>query len=161
MRELIRLPTRTDRRFLLAMSIHPDERRDLDALSENGWQLVDPAVVAGTPQAYGDFIRNSWAEIGIAKSGYVRSRCGWFSDRSACYLASGRPVLAQETGFGNHLPVGEGLLSFSTEEEAVAGIDRLASDYPRHSRAAQQVAEDLFRSDVVLSRLLDHVGASR
>jgi hypothetical protein len=157
LRELMHLPTLTDRPFLLAMAIHPDEEPDLRALSENGWRLVDPALVAGSPRAYGRFIRGSWAEIGIAKSGYVRSRCGWFSDRSACYLASGRPVVAQDTGLDGHLPLGEGLMVFSTEEEAASAIESVAADYGRHRRAARAIAEDLLRSDLVLGGLLDRV----
>ncbi len=93
LRRFITLPTLTDERFLMALAIHPDERNDLAALAANGWQLIDPAQVARTPAGYRQFIRTSRAEFGIAKSGYVRSRCGWVSDRSLCYLASGRPVL--------------------------------------------------------------------
>ena len=158
LRQLIALPTRTDARFLLALTIHPDETRDLEALDENGWELVDAATVAGTPADYHRFLSGSRAELGIAKSGYVLSRCGWFSDRSACYLASGRPVIAQETGFSRYLPVGDGLLSFRTEDDALAAIGELQRDYSRHSTAARAVAEEHFDSDRVLSRLLERVG---
>ncbi len=101
----------------------------------------------------------SFGEIGVAKSGYVESRCGWFSDRSACYLASGRPVLAQETGFSQLLPVGEGLLGFGNDDEAAAAADAVASDYARHRRAARRIAEEHLDSDRVLGRLLEDVGA--
>ena len=143
---------------MLALAIHPDEGKDLAALESNGWQLLDAAQVARTPPSYRRFIRGSKAEFGIAKSGYVAARCSWFSDRSVCYLASGRPVLAQETGFSDHLPVGEGLLAFTAEEDALRGIEALARDYPRHARAARAVAEEHFDSDRVLPRLLRQVG---
>jgi hypothetical protein len=161
MRNYMSLPRRTDARFELALAIHPGEQPDLDALAENGWTLVDPVEVAGTPARYADFIRSSYGELGIAKSGYVLSHSGWFSDRSACYLASGRPVLAQETGFSSFLPTGEGLLAFSDTDEAVAGIEEISADYARHARAAREIAVEHLDSDVVLARLLERVGASR
>jgi hypothetical protein len=160
LRRLIGLPRHTSRRLLLAYAIDPAERADLIEISRHGWELTDPATSAGTPDAYARFVTGSWAEIGIAKSGYVVSSCGWFSDRSACYLASGRPVLAQETGFSRFLPTGEGLLAFSTVEQAAAAIDRLSADPERHSRAARDMAEDLLDSRVVLGRLLERVGGS-
>jgi hypothetical protein len=144
LRELIDLPRLTDERFLLALAIHPDEP-DLSALHENGWGLVNPADVAGTPDKYRRFIQGSKAEFGIANSGYVRSRCGWFSDRSACYLACGRPVLAQETGFSRFLPVGEGLLAFATADDVLAAIDEIRGDYSRHAGAARALAEESSR----------------
>jgi hypothetical protein len=159
LRPLITLPTRTDEKFVLALAIHPGEEKDLAALASNGWQLVDPRQVADTPDRYREFIRGSRAEFGIAKSGYVAARCGWFSDRSICYLASGRPVLAQETGFSRFLPTGEGLFTFQTAEDVLAAIDALRRDYPRHARAARALAEELFDSDKVLSRLLRRIGA--
>jgi len=155
LRMLMGLPRRTGQRFVLAMAVHRDEQRDLKALAENGWELVDPVGVAGTPDAYQAFIQASRAEIGIAKSGYVVSRCGWFSDRSACYLASGRPVVAQDTGFSNFLPVGEGLLAFNDEDDAVAAVDAIGRDYSRHARAARHLAETYFDSDTVLATLLE------
>ena len=138
-----------------ALGIHRGERADLEALRGNGWQLRDPDAVAATPAAYRDFVQGSWAELGIAKLGYVVARCGWFSDRSACYLASGRPVVAQDTGFGAALPVGDGLLAFSDEDGAVAAIESVRGDYRRHRVAARRIAEDLLDSDIVLSRLLE------
>ena len=121
MRDLMSLAARTEAHFVLALDIHPGETPDLEALDRNGWQIVDPAHVAADPDSYREFIAASQAELGIAKSGYVLSRCGWFSDRSACYLASGKPVVAQDTAFGRFLPTGAGLLSFASEDEALAG----------------------------------------
>ena len=110
------------------------------------------------PASYRAFIQGSKAEFGIAKSGYVVSRCGWFSDRSACYLASGRPVIAQETGFSAFLPTGEGLFGFETAEDVLASLESMNGDYARHARAARDLAEAYLDSDKVLSRLLDRVG---
>jgi hypothetical protein len=161
LRNFMTLPTLTEERFMTAFAIHPDERRDLAALRENGWCLLDPAAVAGTPRDYRRFVRGSKAEFGVAKSGYVLSNCGWFSDRSACYLASGRPVIAQETGFRDSLPVGKGLLAFSTIEDALAAVATINEDYSGHAAAARAVAEEHFDSDRVLPRLLESVGGTQ
>jgi hypothetical protein len=160
LRELIELPRRTSAEFLLALGIHESERDDLEALAANGWRLADPAEVAETPDSYREFVRASQAEIGIAKEGYVRSRSGWFSDRSACYLACGRPVVAQDTGFGRALPVGEGLLAFATTDEAAAASEDVLAQPREHARAAREIAEQFLDSDRVLNRLLERLGAS-
>jgi len=130
-------------------------------LNRHGWQLLDPGEVAGTPDAFRTFVQDSRAEFGIAKSGYVAANCGWFSDRSICYLASGRPVLAQETGFSAFLPTGEGLLAFETENDVLRGIEQLDHDYEKHCRAARRIAEEYFDANRVLGRLLREVGAVR
>jgi hypothetical protein len=121
--------------------------------------MVDPLRAAGTPDRYQVFIRESAGEIGIAKSGYADSRSGWFSDRSACYLASGRPVIAQETGFSEHLPSGEGLLAFSDLEEAAERIAAVERDYYSHASAARRIAEAYLDSDRVLGNLFREVDA--
>jgi hypothetical protein len=157
LRELLELPSLTQERLLLALSIDPGEGKDLAALADRGWSLVDPTEVAASPERYRRFVRGSKGEFGLAKSGYVKARCGWFSDRSACYLASGRPVVAQETGFSEFLPVGEGLLAFETAEEAAHGLDRVGAEYERHRRAARELAEEHFDSDRVLTALLEEV----
>ncbi len=157
-RQFFDLPMRTEERFLMALSIHPEETADLQALATNRWRLVDPAKVAGTPDSYQQFIKSSRAEFGVAKSGYVESRCGWFSDRSVCYLASGRPVIAQETGFSDFLPVGDGLLAFHDTSSALEAIDQLRSRYRHHRGMARVLAEDYFDSDKVLPQLLEKVG---
>jgi hypothetical protein len=159
-RRFMELPGRTRARFRPALSIHPAEVNDLDALRANGWDLADPAAVAGTPDRYRQFIQGSKGELGIAKSGYVESRCGWFSDRSVCYLASGRPVVAQDTGFGRWLPTGEGLFAFGTVEDAVDAIEAASVDYDRHCRRAREIAEAYFRAELVLSTLLERIGAA-
>jgi hypothetical protein len=158
-RPLASLPTLTSQPLIPALAIHPAEVDDLALLREYGWCLLSPSEVAATPAAYEAFLRGSWAEIGIAKSGYVLSRSGWFSDRSACYLAAGRPVIAQDTGFSAHLPTGDGLLTFTTVEEAASAIEEVARDYARHRAAARVLAEEWLDSDVVLGRLLDGIVA--
>jgi hypothetical protein len=160
LREVIALPTRTSERFLLALGIHPDETRDLEALDRNGWELLDPMEIASTPNAYQRFIQGSKAEFGLVQQGCIVAPCGWFSDRSVCYLASGRPVIAQDTGFARWLPTGEGVFAFADEEGAVAAIDALNADYARHARAARELAEEHFDSDKVLSRVLEQVGST-
>jgi Phosphotransferase enzyme family len=158
LRPLVDLPSRSEERFALALDIHPAEP-DLAALRAHGWELLDPHQVAGTPQRYADFVRGSRAELGVAKEGYVVSRCGWFSDRSAAYLASGRPVVAQDTGFGERLPTGAGLFAFSDVDGVLAAIEALRFDHGRHARAARAIAEEHFDSRRVLTRLLREVGA--
>ncbi len=160
LRKLSALPQLTGERLQLALAIHPDELDDVEALREHGWELADPVALAGDPARYAEFVRSSKGEIGIAKEGYVESRSGWFSDRSACYLAGGRPVVAQDTGFSAHLPTGEGLLSFTTAAEAAAAVDEVCAGYDRHARAARELAEDLFDSRAVLTRLLDRVAST-
>jgi hypothetical protein len=157
LRRLMGVPRRTGERLLLALAIHPAEADDLSALKDNGWGLVDPATVAATPDDYRAFIHASKAEFGIAKSGYVVSRSGWFSDRSVCYLASGRPVLAEDTGLSGIIPTGCGLVTFATPDEAIAGIEAISRNYDGHSRAARELAESCFDSKHVLNRLLDEV----
>ena len=157
LRTLLGLPARTGERFLLAFGIHADERADLDALARHGWELADPHDVVATPGAYAGFVRGSLAEIGIVKHGYVASGSGWFSDRSACYLASGRPVVTHDTGFGEVVPTGEGLLAFTDEDGAVEAVTEVRENYERHAKAARALAESHFDSDAVLSHLLEAV----
>jgi hypothetical protein len=161
LRELIELPRLSEGRFQLALGIHPDEESDLAALRACGWELLDPLSVAGTPEAYARFVHGSKAELSIAKSGYVVSRSGWFSDRSACYLASGRPVVAQETGFGPSLPAGQGLLTFESLADAAGAVDEVRSAWWRHSDAARQLAEEHFDGRKVLARLLETLASGR
>jgi hypothetical protein len=157
LRTLLDLPSRSSERLLLALAIDPDETPDLNALAANGWKLADPSRVARTPGLYRRFIQRSKAELGLAKSGYVLSRCGWFSDRSACYLASGKPVIAQATGFEEHLPTGQGLLAFTTTEEAAEALEAVDRDYGHQRGSARAIAEEHFDSDRVLASLLDRL----
>ncbi len=160
LRRFFDLPSRTPEQFLVALAIHPGEVADIAELDRFGWRRLDPAQVAGTPRAYQDFIQGSKAEFGIAKSGYVLSRCGWFSDRSVCYLASGRPVIAQDTGFEPYVPAGAGLFAFETAEDVLAAIDAINGDYEKQRRAARDLAEEYFDSNKVLTRLLSLMGVA-
>ena len=153
-RALADLPVRARESIEVALAIHPEERDDLALLNANQWRLRNPDEVARTPWEYETYVSTSRGELGIAKTGYVVGRTGWFSDRSACYLAAGRPVVAQDTGFAELLPVGRGLLSFSTADEAADALDRVAGAYEAHRRAAREIAEEYLDSDRVLSRLL-------
>jgi hypothetical protein len=157
-RKFVELPRLTGRPFELAVDIHPEETKDLALLDDNGWTRVDPRAAAGDTSGYRDYIARSSAEFMVAKNMYVRSRGGWFSDRSICYLASGRPVVAQDTGLACHLPTGDGLMTYSTLEEAAGGVGEVFRDYSRHARAARGLAVECFDSDKVLRRLLDKLG---
>lgn len=159
-RKFVELPRLSGQRFQIALDIHPSEVNDLALLDASGWERVDPCEAAGDPWAYQAFIQSSRAELMVAKNIYVQTASGWFSDRSICYLASGRPVLAQDTGLGRIYPLGEGLLSFTTLEEAVAGTEAILADPQRHSRAARRIAEEYFDSDLILNRLLERLGAA-
>jgi hypothetical protein len=153
-RKFASLPRLTGKTFRIAIDIHAADATDLELLRSNGWSLVDPLTVAGDPQSYQQYIHNSGAEIMIAKNMYVESNSGWFSDRSICYLASGKPVLAQDTGIEKHYPTREGIVAFRTIDEAVAGVEDISEHFDKHSRTARQIAEDYFDSDKVLSELL-------
>jgi len=157
-RQFADVPRRAGGRFEFALDIHPQDIRDIELLRAGGWSLTDPRQVAGDPWAYRDFVRTSAAEFMVAKGMYVKSRSGWFSDRSACYLASGRPVVAQDTGLKDLYPTGKGLVLFKTPDEAVAAVEEIRSDYDGHSRAARRLAEEFFDSDMVLAELLSALG---
>jgi hypothetical protein len=109
-------------------------------------------------EPYRDYIQESLAEFTVAKDQYARLRSGWFSERSACYLAAGRPVITQDTGFGRVLPTGEGLFAFNTIEEAQAAVEAVTADYDRHSRAARGIAAEYFASERVLPAMLKDLG---
>ena len=144
-------------RVELALDIHPAETADIQALDDHGWERVPPSSVGATPSSYQQYIQHSAAEFMVAKGLYVETRGGWFSDRSICYLASGRPVVAQDTGLNDLLPTDAGLLTFNTLDEALSQTSSIVTDYQRHSVAARRVAEEHFDSTKVLSRLLELV----
>lgn len=160
-RKFATLPTMVDDAdFEIAMDIHSAETKDLALLQDNEWRLADPKIVAADPDAYRKYIQQSMAELMIAKNMYVATRGGWFSDRSICYLASGKPVLAQDTGLAELYPTDTGLVTFSTLPEAAAGAEKIAKDYDTHAAAARKIAEDHFDSDKVLPKLLKKLGVS-
>jgi hypothetical protein len=157
-RKFVELPRRVSQRFEIALEIDPADERDLVALRGHGWHVIDPRVVASGPVAFRQYVQASGAEFSVAQGVYVETQSGWFSDRTVRYLASGRPVLVQDTGFSRNYPVAKGLLAFRTMEEAVAGAERIARDYAEHGRAARAIAEAYFDSDRVLGRLLEETG---
>jgi hypothetical protein len=159
-RKFVTVPQLVGGQFEAALDIHPAETRDLELLPANGWSLADPRAVAADPWVYRDYVCRSKAEFMVAKGLYVQTRGGWFSDRSICYLASGKPVLGQDTGLRHLYPTGVGLVTFSTLEEAVAGAEAINGDYARHARAAREIAVEYFDSDKVLSRLLARLGVA-
>jgi hypothetical protein len=126
-------------------------------LASYGWIVLDPADTVADWRSYRRFLAESSGEFSVAKHTYVKARTGWFSCRSACYLASGRPVVAEDTGWSDHLPHGTGLLAFSTEDEAVGALQAVTRDPARHARAARAIADECFASDRVLTALLEHV----
>jgi GT2 family glycosyltransferase len=152
------LPERSGQAFELALSSCPPEERQM--LSERGWRLRNGLEVSRGIDRYRDYIGASRGEFTVAKDQNVRLRTGWFSDRSATYLASGRPVLTQDTGFGSALPSGEGLLAFDSLEAAVEGVAAIDGDYSRHARAARQIAREHFSHEVVLGAMLEQLGVA-
>ena len=157
-RKFLELPQRSGKVFEMALDIDPAETVDLARLEKADWTLVDPRRVAHDPASYQQYIQNSWAEFMVAKEMYVKARSGWVSDRSICYLASGKPVLAQDTHLKHLYPTGAGLLVFSTLDEALAGVEELRQNYERHARGAREIARNFFDSDLVLGRLLAKLG---
>ena len=155
-RKFIELPKRTGLQFGIALDIHPSEEKDIAALKAHGWLLENPQHAVGSPSAFREYVQRSSAEFSVAQGIYVETNSGWFSDRTAHYLASGRPALVQETGFSRNVPVGEGLLAFRTPDEAAAAAGVIADDYQRHSRAARELAEDVFGSGKLLGQFLEN-----
>jgi len=154
--KFLELPSRTGQSFELALSGATAE--DCALLEQNGWHVRDALSLSGDAGTYRDYICGSRGEFTVAKDQNVRLRTGWFSDRSTCYLASGRPVLHQDTGFTDWLPTGEGVLAFFDLESVLDGIKRLEADYEFHSRAARRMAEDHFEAASVLSQMLEAAG---
>src|SRR5260370_42711871 len=147
------LPCSTGDIFELAIARLPWQVRQ--RLQDKGWSFADPSEPSLDPMSYQHVLQASKAEFSVAKAGYVVSRSGWFSERSACYLASGRPVVMQETGFSDWLPTGEGIFSFGDPAEAVAAVEEVNRRYEFHCRAARQVAEEFFDARQGLPRMLD------
>ena len=150
--KFIALPVRLPGRFRLAVN-GPDA-----LLREHGWDPVDAMAASRTAEAYRQFILDSKAEFGVAKHAYVSRRSGWFSDRTECYLAAGRPAVVQDTGWSAHLPHDAGLLPFSTPDEAADAVVRVERDYALHARRAGEIARQCFDASVVLPALLNRCG---
>jgi hypothetical protein len=156
-RKVIDLPRRVGEPLELALQIDPEDP-DVAYLRGHGWLLESPAVAASL-DLYREYVAGSAGEFSCAKGGYAGTRCGWFSDRSQAYLASGRPVVLQATGFEDLLPTGRGLFAFRTPEEAAEAIRAVRRDYAPHSAAARVIAREHFDSDRILRRLLAEIGA--
>ena len=151
MRAYVDLPRRTGVPLEVALRGGPEAQRQM---AGGGWRLRDPMTVSVTTADYRSYIAGSIGEIGFAKAGYVTGRSGWFSERTCCYLASGRPAVVQDTGWTDWLPAGEGLLAFRNIDEAAAALEEVASDPERHGRAARKVAEEHFDAARVCGDLL-------
>jgi hypothetical protein len=154
--KFIDLPGRTDQVFELSLSSCEDDDRRL--LESKGWLVRQAEPLSRNLDAYRSYIAKSRGEFTVAKDQNVRLRTGWFSDRSATYLAAGRPVVTQETGFSNALPTGMGLFGYSSFDEILSAIAEIKSNYLHHSRAARTLSQEYFRHDVVLKPLLSQVG---
>jgi hypothetical protein len=158
-RRFARVPRDSGLSFEMALEIDRADAADATRLRTGGWRLSDPRAVSATPDDYRRFVRGSRAEFAIAKGMYVRARSGWVSDRTACYLASGRPAIVQDTGLDGTLETGVGLVTFETPEQAVDTARSVHADWSRHARAARALAVERFDSDRVLGRLADRVAA--
>ena len=155
--KVLELPRRRAVPFELATHVDAPTAARLTAA---GWRLGDSFAVSRDLARYRAFIESSRAEFTVAKDQNVRLRSGWFSDRSACYLAAGRPVITQDTGFGNVLPTGKGLFAFRDLEDVLGAVDAIESDYPGHRRAAREIAAEYFDAERVVGSLLERAGLS-
>ncbi|MDA8377761.1 MAG: hypothetical protein M0Z50_12050 [Planctomycetia bacterium] len=153
--KFIDLPQRRDAAFELATGVDAETAA---LLKWNKWQVADPVHISRDMRRYNQYIRQSRGEFSVAKDQNIRLRSGWFSDRSACYLAAGRPVMNQETGFSHHLPIGRGLFSFQTMDDILNAVDAIESDYVGHCRAAREIAEEYFAAEKVLGDIMDQIG---
>lgn len=151
-RDYITFPSRVDPELELAMGGAGAPREEL---TDGGWKVVDSFPPTRDPWAYQSYIRGSKGEFSVAKQAYVTTRSGWFSERSAVYLASGRPVIVQDTGFSEWLPTGGGLMAFKDPDEAAAAIAAVDCSYAAHCRAAREVAVEHFDSRTVLTSLME------
>lgn len=149
------LPRRQRVSFELAAGVSDDVRR---RLLEHGWRLVHSVDISRDVGLYRDYIQRSRGEFTVARDQYVRPNTGWFSDRSACYLAAGRPVITQETGFSKFLPTGKGLFAFRSMDDILAAVDRIESDYQGNCRAAREIAAEYFAAEKVVGSLMERAG---
>ena len=155
---VVELPRQVSVQLELAANIRSEETEDRGLLARAGWHLADPAVVAGTPEAYRRYVQQSRGEFSCAKPSYVRTRPGWVSDRTVCYLASGRPCVVEATGAESHLPPSAGLRFFRTVDEAAECLRAVERDYAASAWAARELAEDVFASRVVVPEILKAAG---
>lgn len=153
--EFVEVAARTGQPLELALYLAANDGDDLAVLRRHGWRVERSQDVAGTPEQYREYIQRSRGEFSCAKPSCMRLQNAWISDRTLCYLASGKPAVVQHTGPSDYLPDGLGLLRFTTLDEAVAALDRVNSDYERHARAAREIAATLFDGTAVLEHILN------
>ena len=156
-RKFIELPKLVGEPVEIALDTSPDDP-EIPYLKEKGWHLVSPTIATADASAYKKYVHESFGEFSCAKGLYAGTNGGWFSDRSACYLAAGRPVVVQATGFDDVLPTGKGLFSVKNVEEAAEAIKAIRLDYKIHSKAARTIAMEYFDSNKVLSNLMKTIG---
>ena len=156
-RRFVDLPERVDATLELCLDIHDGDAADRERFEASGWRVIDASNLA-SPQGFRQYVQGSPAELSVAQAMYVHTSSGWFSDRSVRYLASGRPVVVQDTGFSRHLPTGEGILSFTTVEGAAVAVADVMADHERHAAAARALAVEHFAAERVLGRLCEEVG---
>jgi hypothetical protein len=156
--KFIDLPCRVKQPIELAMGLNYMDPEPVGLLNSHGWRLADAHAFTNDPWSYRDYVLASRGEFTVAKDQNVRLHTGWFSERSACYLAAGRPVITQDTGFGCVLPTGEGLFAFNTMDDILTAFEAVNSDYERHSRAARELAEEYFKAETVLCKLVNDIG---
>ena len=156
--KFVALPRHISQPIELAMPLEGVPHEERCVLESNGWQLTNAHAFTTDPWAYRNYVCASRGEFTVAKDQNVRLRSGWFSERSACYLAAGRPVITEDTGFGTVLPTGDGLFAFNTMEDIVAAVEAIRADYNRHSRAARHIAEEYFKAETVLAKVIEDLG---
>jgi hypothetical protein len=154
--KVIDLPRRSDQPFELALAC--DDAEVLRMLRQSGWAVRDALGLSKDILPYREFIVGSRGEFTVAKDQNIRLRSGWFSDRSACYLAAGRPVITQDTAFGNVLPTGRGLFAFRNMEQILEALERINIDYEAHANAARAIAREFFAAERVLASLVKDAG---
>lgn len=156
--KFIDLPERVKQPIELALVLQQLDVTDRQLLESHHWKLVEAGDFTRDPWGYRDYVRSSAGEFTVAKDQNVRLRSGWFSERSACYLAAGRPVITQDTGFGTVLPTGKGLFAFNNLDDILTAFEAVASDYEGHCRGARSIAEEYFRAETVLAKVLKDLG---
>ena len=170
--KFIDLPRRTTQLLELALAVqekweedekdwvpqHEDDAEAIRLLTSYGWRITNGLRLSTNISSYRNYIVESRGEFTVAKDQYARLKSGWFSDRSACFLAAGRPVITQDTGFGKFIPTGEGLFSFTTMEDIVAALETINHDYEKHSRIARSIAVEYFAAEKVLQKMIDDIG---
>jgi GT2 family glycosyltransferase len=153
---VLALPDRIGPRFELALASYGEE--DRRTLEDHGWKVIPALSFSTDLEQYREYVRSSYGEFTVAKEQNVRLRTGWFSDRSASYLAAARPVITEDTGFGQALPTGQGVFAFSSVDEAADAVQRIDREPEVHRRAAREIAREFFSADVVLTEMLDRLG---